>query len=176
MNRAVFLDRDGVLNRVVDRAGEPGSPRSLVEVEIAEDVPTALRRLVEAGFVLLGITNQPEIARRQTTASMVEAVNALLLSRLPVREMFVCPHEDADQCDCRKPKPGLLLRAAAKYDIDLSASFMVGDRWRDIGAGIAAGCRTVLLEQGWSKGGQANFTATSLTEAADWILAQERAR
>jgi len=147
----VFLDRDGVLNAAVVRGGRPYPPASVAELTLLPGVRDACRVLKAAGFLLIGVTNQPDIARGSTPAETVAAINNALQAELDIDEFGVCPHDDADGCDCRKPKPGLLLRAAARFDIDLSGSFMVGDRWRDIEAGRRAGCRTVFIDYGYDE-------------------------
>ena len=117
---AVFLDRDGIINRAIIREGKPYPPAQLAEVEILQGAITSLQRLADSGYVLIGITNQPDVARGTQSRQMVESINSLLQSRLPVREIFVCYHDNLDDCDCRKPKPGLILQAAQKYGVDLS--------------------------------------------------------
>ncbi len=174
VKRAVFLDRDGVLNRAIVREGKPYPPASPGEVEIDAGVPAALARLKAAGFLLLVITNQPDVARGTETRENVEAIHARLRETLVVDEFLVCFHDDGDGCACRKPKPGLLLEAAARYNIDLPSAFVVGDRWRDIDAGHAAGCRTVWIDRGYAERGPSHPPETrvrSLGEAADWIIA-----
>ena len=176
MRRAVFLDRDGVINRAIIRDGKPHPPRTLAELQIPEDVPAALGSLQAAGFILIGVTNQPDVARGIQKRAVVEAINHALMQRLPLREIRVCYHDDADHCDCRKPRAGLLLQAAAQYHIDLSASFMIGDRWKDIEAGYRAGCQTVLIDrqyaEAWS-GALPDWRAPSLAAAVNWILATQ---
>ncbi|MEO7145005.1 MAG: HAD-IIIA family hydrolase, partial [Bryobacteraceae bacterium] len=115
MNKAVFLDRDGVLNRAVLRDGKPYPPASVDELEILPDAAEALGRLKQAGFLLLVVTNQPDVARGAQTRAAVEAMHAALARALPIDGFFVCYHDDADGCDCRKPRPGLLLQAAAAH-------------------------------------------------------------
>jgi D-glycero-D-manno-heptose 1,7-bisphosphate phosphatase len=171
--RAVFLDRDGVLNRVVVRAGKPFPPGGLEELEVLPGVGEALRRLGAAGFVLIGVTNQPDVARGTQRREVVEAINARLLETLPLADLRVC-YEDGDACPRRKPNPGMLLEAAEAFGIDLAGSFMVGDRWSDVEAGRRAGCRTVFLDGGYAErrpNPPADFTTHSLASAADWILA-----
>ncbi|MBI3799191.1 MAG: HAD family hydrolase [Deltaproteobacteria bacterium] len=171
--QAVFLDRDGVLNRALVRNGKPYPPTSLAELEILPGVPEALAALQGAGFLLIGVTNQPDVARGTQRREVVEAINAALLAALPVSEILVCYHDDRDECSCRKPQPGLLLQAAAKYDIALPLSFMIGDRWRDVEAGRHAGCRTLLLDYGYQEKGTEfppDCISRSLPEAAAWIL------
>ena len=139
MNRAVFLDRDGVLNRVVWREGKAASPRALSELEIEPEAPAALAALKAAGFLLFVVTNQPDVRRGLMAGETLDAIHAALAEALPVDEIAACRHDNADDCACRKPKPGLLLDLAARHDIDLSTSFMVGDQDRDIACGRAAG-------------------------------------
>jgi len=177
MNKAVFLDRDGVLNLALVRDGQPYSPANLDELELAPGAPEALRELKALGFKLLVVTNQPEVARGNTTRAAVEQIHRQIAAELPVDEIFVCYHKDGDGCDCRKPKPGMLLEGVRKYDVDVKSSFMVGDRWRDIEAGQNAGCRTIFIDGGYEDRDPvrpADAHVHSLREAADWILAECR--
>lgn len=145
--RAIFLDRDGVLNASIrDEKGRPLPPRSAAELIILPGVPEACSALRQAGFLLIGCTNQPDIARGTTSREFVDWVNAQVLAAAGLDEMRVCPHDDADGCHCRKPLPGMLTDAAAAHGIDLEMSWMVGDRFRDIEAGQAAGCRTLFID------------------------------
>ena len=174
MTRAVFLDRDGVLNKADVRDGKPYSPDTIEEMIIVPDAAAALARLREHGFRLILATNQPDIARKRLTRAQVDAMNAHLSRQVPLDAIEVCPHDDADNCDCRKPKPGLLVNAARRDGITLSESFMVGDRFRDIEAGDNAGCRTVLIGDGYGETFKARPDAkfATLSEAAEWILKQ----
>ncbi len=172
---AAFLDRDGVLNRAIVRNGKPYSPASLAEFQILPDALPALQALKASGFLLIGATNQPEVVRGTQRREVVETMNEALLAALPLDDILVCYHDDGDGCACRKPLPGLLLQAAARYTIDLSASFMIGDRWRDVDAGRRAGCATVLIDYGYDERKAEkppDYTAHSLSEAAAWILSQ----
>jgi len=146
---AVFLDRDGVLNEAPVRDGMPTSPPSRAAMRVLPGVKEACAQLRQAGFLTIMVTNQPDISRGKATVASVEEINDALRSELDLDDVFVCPHDDADRCNCRKPKPGLLLEAARRWDIDLAASFMVGDRVRDVDAGQAAGCRAVYVEHGY---------------------------
>ena len=172
MNRAVFIDRDGVINRAVVRAGRPYPPQGLADFELLPGVPEAMRALKGAGFRLIVATNQPDVATGRQTREMVEAIHAHLRATLPVDDIRVCYHVDADGCACRKPKPGMLLDAAKAWGIALGDSVMVGDRWRDIDAGRAAGCRTILVESGYDERQAEGFDAAvpSLLEASRLIL------
>lgn len=172
MRRAVFLDRDGVLNEAVVRNGKPYSPAGLHELAIPPDVPDALRALRTAGFALIVVTNQPDVARGIQSRAVVEEINAALRARLPIDDIRVCYHDDPDGCDCRKPQPGLLLQAAAEHGIDLAQSFMVGDRWRDVEAGRRAGCLTVRVEGQYTEDGpetSPDYIAPSFSDAVLWI-------
>ena len=151
MRRAVFLDRDGVINRAVVRHGKPYPPSRPDQVEILSGVSSALERLRDAGFLLIVVTNQPDVARGSASLAQVDAINRRLGETLPIDEFRVCCHDDRDDCSCRKPRPGLILEAAGRLQIDLGKSYMVGDRWRDIEAGRSAGCRTVFLDYGCVK-------------------------
>jgi D-glycero-D-manno-heptose 1,7-bisphosphate phosphatase len=171
--RAVFLDRDGVLNRAIVRDGRPYPPASLAEMEIVKDAAGSLALLKELGFLLLVVTNQPDVARGTQTLDAIQAMHESMRQTLPLDDFLICPHDDRDGCNCRKPMPGLLLEGAARYSIDLSRSFMVGDRWRDIDAGRAAGCRTVYLDQDYRERGPSyppDARVVSLRDAVDWIV------
>jgi D-glycero-D-manno-heptose 1,7-bisphosphate phosphatase len=135
-------------------------------------VDRALTALKQAGFLLIVVTNQPDVARGTTQKEVVEAINLSLASKLPIDEFFTCFHDNVDDCECRKPKPGALLAAAEKHGIDLAASFMVGDRWRDIEAGYRAGCQTLFIDYGYDEKqpDQFDFKVSSLLEAATEIL------
>jgi D-glycero-D-manno-heptose 1,7-bisphosphate phosphatase len=169
---AVFLDRDGVLNRASVVNGVPHPPASVAECEILPGVPEAMALLKAAGLLLIVVTNQPDVARGTQTRDEVERINDRLRSQLPIDAVYVCYHDSADGCDCRKPKPGMLIRAAADHDLDLSNSFMVGDRSGDVLAGAAAGCKTFLVDLPYSKGDRCcpDARVTDLTDAARRIV------
>lgn len=169
---AVFLDRDGVINAAIVRDGKPYPPARLEDVEVLPGVPAALADLRRAGYLLVVVTNQPDVARGTQRREVVDAIHARLRAALPLDAVYCCFHDDADRCACRKPAPGLLLEAARDLDIDLRASFLVGDRWRDTDAGAAAGCRTVFIDRNYAERRPRVFDAerSSLAEAAAWIL------
>jgi transaldolase len=171
---AVFLDRDGVLNRTAVRGGTPHPPASVAEVEVLPGVEAALRKLRERGLPLIVVTNQPDVARGTQRQSVVEEINATLSRRLGLTAVYACYHDNADECTCRKPKPGMLRRAAEEHGIDLRRSFMVGDRWGDVAAGAAAGCRTFLIDMPYSQCERCSpdFKVADLSEAADMILTE----
>jgi D-glycero-D-manno-heptose 1,7-bisphosphate phosphatase len=176
LRRAVFLGRDGVLNRAIVRNGRPYPPATLEAFEILPGVRQALARLCDERFTLIGATNQPDVARGIQRREVVEAMDAQLLAETPITVILVC-YEDGDDCPRRKPNPGLLLGAAETYQIDLAASFMVGDRRRDVEAGRRAGCKTVFIDLDYAErrpDPAADYHALDLSDVADWILAQSR--
>jgi D-glycero-D-manno-heptose 1,7-bisphosphate phosphatase len=174
VNRAVFLDRDGVINVSLRRGNSLHAPLLLDDVVICPGVPEALASLKRAGFLLIVVTNQPDVARGVGRREDVAAIHAYMKQTLPLDAIRVCFHVDADRCACRKPQPGMLLAEATDREIRLDRSFMVGDRWRDIEAGIRAGCRTILVESGVveEKLVHPDWTTDSLANAAEWILAE----
>lgn len=173
MLRAVFLDRDGVINRAIVRQGRPYPPGNLAALEVLEGVNEALCRLRAAGFRLIVVTNQPDVARGTQQRVIVETMHEYLRATLPLDDLRVCYHDDCDNCRCRKPKPGLILDAAASHRIDTLRSYMVGDRWLDIEAGRRVGCATVFVDRGYNERRplRPDKIVASLTEAAEWILA-----
>ncbi|MGI8890873.1 MAG: D-glycero-alpha-D-manno-heptose-1,7-bisphosphate 7-phosphatase [Chthoniobacterales bacterium] len=165
IRRAVFLDRDGVLNRPVIREGKPYPPANVSELELCADVAEGCARLKAAGFLLVVVTNQPDVGRGTQPQSTVEEIHHALRLAIPSLDRIeVCYHGGADYgtaCDCRKPRPGMILQAALDLEIDLQASYMIGDRWRDIDCARAAGCRAILID--W-------HYAESLSETPDVIV------
>jgi D-glycero-D-manno-heptose 1,7-bisphosphate phosphatase len=189
MNPAVFLDRDGVLIQDIHLLTHPE------QIVILPGVAAALRDLAAAGFYLFVTSNQPVVARGMATEADVESVHAELQRRLTadggpmLKRFYFCPHHPNATlpqyrvaCECRKPRPGMLLQAAREYEVDLRASFAVGDRITDIIAGARAGCRTILVQTGMHAqppietaepldvSVQPDFICADLVEAADWIL------
>jgi D-glycero-D-manno-heptose 1,7-bisphosphate phosphatase len=169
---AVFLDRDGVLNAIVERDGKAASPRSLGELRLEPEAPDALARLKAQGFRLFVVTNQPDVARGLMAAEVLDAIHQRLLEALPVEGIRACTHDNADACDCRKPKPGLITGLARDYALDLTLSWMVGDQDRDVACGRNAGVRTILLDRPYNSGAGADHVVATLTEAVAVILSK----
>lgn len=171
MKKAIFLDSDGVLNKaIINEDGKPVAPATLAELEIPAEVKPSLDKLKIAGYLLICVTNKPDIERGLMTQDQVDAIYHKIRNELPLDDVCICYHENSA---CYKPKPGLLLDAAKKYNIDLAQSYMIGDRWRDIGAGQNAGCKTVWIDRAYAEKNPsppADYTAHSLTEATQWIL------
>lgn len=167
MRKAVFLDRDGVLNQTIFKMGKPRAPYTLEEFSLLPGVFEGIQLLKDQNYLLIVVTNQPDVARGWVTKEAVEMINLHLKKILPVDEIVVCYHTEFDQCFCRKPNPGMLLEAARKWNIDLLESYMVGDRYSDIEAGKKAGCRTILIGEGDApKTIQPDYQKVSLLEAA----------
>jgi D-glycero-D-manno-heptose 1,7-bisphosphate phosphatase len=175
-NRAVFLDRDGVLNRPLVKDGLPSPPAQLSEFELYPDVAAGCARLKQAGFLLIVVTNQPDIGRGTQMREAIDAMHGKLRAEIPSLDgIEVCFHAGSahgDPCNCRKPKPGMLLRAAATHQIDLKRSFLIGDRWRDVDCAHAAGCRAVFIDRDYREKLRElpEFTVSNFSEAVAAIL------
>lgn len=173
---AVFLDRDGVLNQALVRDGLPFPPADLVQFKIDPDAAGECARLKAAGFILVVVTNQPDVGRGNQKREVVEAMHEELRRAIPSLDAIeVCYHAGArhgEPCECRKPKPGLLLRAASAHGLDLEQSFVVGDRWRDVDCARAAGCRAVFIDRKYREPLRArpDFVVATLSEAIAAIL------
>ncbi len=172
---AVFLDRDGVLihTNVVD--GKPYAIRDRAEYRLLPGVREACMRLKAAGFALVVITNQPDLDNQLVTPETMNQIHAYLQRDLPLDGIYVCPHDKRRNCDCRKPRPGMLLQAGQELALDLKKSWMVGDRASDVAAAKTAGCRAVFIDCGYgeTKPEKPDAVAYSLAEAAEVILTSE---
>ena len=178
MRQAAFLDRDGVLNKPILRNGSVGSPRSLAEFELFEDAVDCVAKLQAAGLLVIVVTNQPDVARGTLDPKELERMHDWLKRTTAVDAIYACSHDDGDNCFCRKPKPGLLLRAASEWSITLSTSYMVGDSWKDIDAGNSAGCQTFLVDPAQSQTGQtrASYRVRDLRSAVEMITLRSTPR
>jgi D-glycero-D-manno-heptose 1,7-bisphosphate phosphatase len=178
MRRAVFLDRDGTLNETAVVDGVPKPPTRAEDLRLLPGVREAVDRLRAAGLLLVVATNQPDVARGTLERERVEEMHTLLHQILPLDDVLCCYHDDPDRCACRKPRPGLLVDAAQRFRVDLPASFMVGDRWRDVEAGRQAGCTTILLARSYSEASRSrpDYQADDLAEATDIILSSLEGR
>lgn len=172
MTRAAFLDRDGVLVREIVLAGIARAPLRLDDFEVLPEAGEQVRRLHAAGLRCVVFTNQPEVARGLLSFEVLNEMHRQLRESTGVDEILVCPHDEPDQCTCRKPKPGMLLDAAERAAIQLNQSFVVGDRWRDIDAGRAVGCYSILIDRAYSACETADARVADLTAAVDLIVAR----
>jgi D-glycero-D-manno-heptose 1,7-bisphosphate phosphatase len=172
MNKAVFLDRDGVINNVIFRNGnnlKPIAPWSMKEFSLILGIEEPLLDLSKSGFKLFIVTNQPDIGNGIISKTFVEKVNKIILRDLPIDEIKVCPHVDLNGCNCRKPKSGMITSLAKKWDIDCKKSFMIGDNWKDIESGKNAGATTILLEKHYNTSVKGDYTASNLSQAVEII-------
>jgi D-glycero-D-manno-heptose 1,7-bisphosphate phosphatase len=178
LKKAVFIDRDGVINRSEVRGGKPYSPRTLADFRLLPGVQAAVAALKKAGFLVVVVTNQPDIGNGFVSAEIVEAMHDRLRQKIVPDAIEVCPHRQDEGCPCRKPKPGMIKAAARRLAIDLSASIMIGDRWSDIVAGRAAGCYTVLIHRQYGEAVEVNpdETVKHLPAAVDAILSRRHAQ
>jgi D-glycero-D-manno-heptose 1,7-bisphosphate phosphatase len=174
--RAVFLDRDGVLNRPIVRNGRPYPPTRLEEFQLYEDAQDGCARLKAAQFLLVVITNQPDVGRGKQTTTIVESMHKQLRGALPqIDHIEVCYHAGSsygEPCHCRKPRPGMIERAVSILNINLKGSYVVGDRWRDVDCAHAANCPAVFLDRGYDEALHEvpDFKAASFAEAVDVLL------
>ena len=153
MKKAIFLDRDGVLNKVVlrEKGKIIGSPKSLKELKLIPNIKKVTLSLKKRGFLLIMITNQPDYLRKKNSKKNILQINYYLKKKLFLDDVFVCFHDDSSKCVCRKPKPGMLFKAKKKHKINLKKSYIIGDRWRDIEAGKKAKCKTILLDHNYKE-------------------------
>jgi D-glycero-D-manno-heptose 1,7-bisphosphate phosphatase len=168
--KALFFDRDGILNEAVVINNKPYPPSSKKLVII----PQSIRDLTEFfinDYLLIGITNQPDVARGTQNKLVVEEINCYLKYELNLTDIFTCYHDDKDNCNCRKPKPGMILQAQKIYDIDLANSFLVGDRWRDVECGRNASVKTIFVNFNYNeKKPEADFTVNEISSIKNIIL------
>ena len=169
--KAIFLDRDGTLNKAYIENGLPISPSSLNKFKIIKGVKKSINRLKKLNFLCILITNQPDVFRGKISKKTVVKMNSYIKKKIKLDDMFVCYHDNEHNCSCRKPKPGLLLKASKKWKIDLKKSFMIGDRWKDILAGKKVGCKTIFINNNYKndKKVKADFTFKSLLKAVNKI-------
>ncbi|MHB1861367.1 MAG: D-glycero-alpha-D-manno-heptose-1,7-bisphosphate 7-phosphatase [Gemmatimonadaceae bacterium] len=175
--RAIFLDRDGVLNALVQRGGRMVSPRTVAEFRMQPEAASAVSKLRAKGYGIFVVTNQPDVARGYLSRVELESMHGVLAA-IGLDEIVVCPHDDGDACRCRKPRPGMLLDIAERWSVTLADSVVVGDSWRDIEAGRMVGCRTVLVRSGApDPHGPVvipDVTVPDLDAAVAWILGHSK--
>jgi D-glycero-D-manno-heptose 1,7-bisphosphate phosphatase len=171
-SRAIFLDRDGVINKTIVLNGKPYPPKNLQNLKILPGVKKTLETLHNKGWLLIVVSNQPDVARGITSLAKVEEINRYLKEKLPIDDFRICYHDNNDGCSCRKPLPGLLIDAAKTYGINLGSSFMIGDRWSDIEAGKLAGCKTIFIDYKYREKQpiKVKYRINSIKEAVKIIL------
>jgi D-glycero-D-manno-heptose 1,7-bisphosphate phosphatase len=174
---AVFLDRDGVIVRAEVRNGKSYAPRRLEDFRLLPGAGESIRALRANGFLTIVVTNQPDIGNGLVDPTVVEEMHAIMRRKLPLDSIEICPHRQTDDCECRKPRAGLLRAAADRFSIDFSSSFMVGDRCSDMVAGRAVGCYTLFVDRGYDRCSDIRPDAVvrSLRQAVQHILKSDRA-
>jgi D-glycero-D-manno-heptose 1,7-bisphosphate phosphatase len=170
MKKAVFIERDGILNKVRMGPKNPIAPLTLEEFRVKTDAEPALRELKAAGFVLIVTTNQPGLSRGYQSRRELDRMHDLLRRRFPIDDLMVCPHEESDYCPCRKPRPGLLIEAAFKWQLSLEHSFVISDKWQDAEAARFTGCTSLLVRSPWVGKAHPDFVLADLDRIAGKIV------
>ena len=171
---AVFLDRDGVLAEAIVRDGRAYAPTRVEDFVLVADAGAQVQRLRDAGFLCIVFTNQPERANNLLSQADLDEMHRQMRAAIPLDDVYVCPHDGSTECRCRKPATGMIDDAAERWGIDVAASYVIGDRWRDVDAGRAAGCYSILIERSYSVDAQADARVTTLGEAVDEVLRHQR--
>ena len=169
MKKAIFLDRDGIINKIILRNGKPCSPRIMEEFIILEDTKETVKILKDTGYTIVIVTNQPDVARRLMKIEDLEKMHNIIKEILCPDRILYCPHDDTDNCDCRKPKPGMIIKAANELNINFNKSFVIGDTWKDIEAGKSAGCITILVDTQYNKEVKSDYRINNLKEVIEII-------
>ena len=172
LNRAVFLDRDGIINAPVVIKGKPYPPLTLDTLRILPGVEDALTDLRKAGFLTIVATNQPDVATGKQSRTVVDAIHNEMKNTLALDDIRACFCVEGPGCPCYKPNPMMLVEAARDWNVDLSKSFMIGDRWRDVGAGLLAGCKTFFVDYQYKEDliYEPDFKVSGLPEAVKLII------
>lgn len=174
MKRAVFFDRDGVINKAVVRNRKPFPPSDLSELKIEKNAFEALKKISDLDVLNFIVTNQPDVSRGTNTKSNVDQINNFILRNLEIKEIATCFHDNVDNCNCRKPKAGSFLMLASKYGVELEKSWLVGDRKTDIDAGKIVKCKTIFIDRNYDeiKPQNTDETVFSFDEAIEIILGE----
>lgn len=169
MKRAVFIERDGILNEVRVGPKNPIQPLTLDEFKPRSAAVEPLQALKASGFVLVVTTNQPGLSRGYQSRRELDLMHTILRRLFPIDDILICPHEEGDHCPCRKPRPGLLVEAAFKWHLDLDHSFVVSDKWQDSEAARAAGCTSLLVQSPWNGQVHHDFVLPDLSAIVEKI-------
>jgi len=170
MKFGVFIERDGVLNQALVERSQQVSPLSLGQFQINPAAAGLVRRLKAAGFVVIATTSQPGLSRGYQSRRALDQMHALLLKEVPLDEILVCPHDETDRCPCRKPKPGLLMEARYKWQLDLDRSFVISDKWPDAEAALAVGATSLLIKSPWLGNAHHDLVVTDFKAAVEKLL------
>src|SRR5512138_31798 len=170
MKRAVFIERDAILNEVRSGPKQQISPLTLEEFKVNLSAKEPLQKLKASGFVLIATTNQPGLSRGYQSRRELDRMHDILRRTFPLDDILVCPHDEADHCPCRKPRPGLLIEAAFKWHINLDHSFVISDKWQDAEAARTAGCTSLLIKSPYVGQVHHDFILSDLHGIAEKIL------
>ncbi len=170
MKVGVFIERDGVLNKVRLERYHQVTPLTAIEFEVNLEITALLKKLKAAGLVLIATTNQSGLSHGQLSRRELDRMHETLRRTLPLDDIFVCPHAEEDRCPCRKPKPGLLIEAKFKWHLDLDRSFVISDKWQDAEAARAAGCTSLILRSPWMGSVHHDFLVPDFSAAVDKIV------
>jgi len=171
-NKCVFLDRDGVLNESLVISGKPYAPTQKSEFKITNGSIDAINKIKKKGFLTIIVTNQPDLVTGKLEKHTLDFFHKKLITLMPIDDIFICAHVDRDKCSCRKPKPGLIFKAASKYNINLSKSYMIGDRWRDVDCAKEAGLRSIFIDHRYNEklNNVPDFTIFTIRDAINCIV------
>ena len=169
MKSGIFFERDGVLNLAKIVGQHQVSPLSLDEFHINPAALEPLQQLKAAGFIIVATTSQPGLSRGYLPRRELDRMHALLKQQLPLDDILVCPHDESDHCNCRKPQAGLLTEAGFKWHLDLERSYVVSDKWQDAQAAHVVGCTSLMLQSPWIGGGHHDFVLSNLSELVQKI-------
>lgn len=170
MKSAVFIERDGFLVKRIQIRGRERPPQRLVEMQLCEAILPFLQAFARAGLVIIGTTNQPAIARGEILRKELEAMHAQLMNQLPIDQLLFCPHDEEDDCACRKPRTGQFLEAAFQHRLDLNHSYMLSDQWQDATAAQALGITSIMIESKRNGNGHRDFVLPTIEAATAKIL------
>jgi len=170
MNSGVFIERYGILNFVCVGQQRPVSPLTLAEFRPNKQAVPLMKELKAAGLTLIVTTNQPGLSRGYQSRQELDRIHRVLRAVFPVDDILVCPHDEMDDCPCRKPKPGLLVEALFKWRLNPSRSFVISDKWQDAEAARSAGCQAILVKSPWLGNGHYDYVLPDLAAVVAKIL------
>jgi D-glycero-D-manno-heptose 1,7-bisphosphate phosphatase len=170
MKRAIFIERDGILNELSTETKKPIPPRTLEEFRVKSEAGPALYELKAAGFILIATTNQPGLSCGYQSRRELDRIHDVLRRRLPLDDLMVCPHDESDYCPCRTPRPGLLIEAAFKWQVNLEYSFVVSNKWQDAEAARFVGCTSLLVNSPWVGKVHPDYLISGLKDVVGKIL------
>jgi len=171
MRVAAFIERDGLLNQIRIEHEAAVTPGCLEDFKIQSNAAPLVSELRAAGYVVIATSNQPGLSTGDLSRRELDIMHEILLRKLELDDIMICPHDEADCCPCRKPKPGLLIEAGFKWHVDLDRSVSISDKWQDAEAARIAGCTSILIESPWNGPGHHDFKVSSFEDAVQKAVA-----